>query len=506
MKKNSICSKLTGAMLAVLVMGFVLAGCGSSPVAAAAPDSAGITSYYVRADGNDANTGTSEAAPFKTLVKAVEAAAKTPVKKITVIGTLAGNTIIKETDKTVGEITKYIKKIGDKIGYAGIDWSVDESDPDEILITGKPDASGAERAVLTPVSHDSGILNISTSTIRLEHIEISGLKTTKAITAVMIVNGTLTLARGASVTKNEGGGLFANRSVVVMRDNAEVSDNEGPYMVGINPGKGSVLIMRDTSRVTGNKVTSGNGGGVGLVGASLLMQDNAEISGNTAEKGGGAGVFAVVDAKNGFTSRITMSGKSLVSWNTAAAQAGGGVVLIGSTLLMQDYAAVTGNSAGKNGGGVLVLNDGDNIGQISMSGSAAVSGNTTDMAGGGISVEGAAVTMRDNAAVSGNKAALDGGGILVLNDGDSIGRVIMIGSATVRDNTTAEYGGGIFLGGELYLKDDVKVTGNTAAVGGGVYANGNSTKPLYWDKDKFIANYITGNTAPTLTDTNVMSK
>jgi ABC-type glycerol-3-phosphate transport system substrate-binding protein len=73
-----------------LVLGFALllfAACGSAP-SSKTSDLTGVTSYYVRADGNDKNTGTSEDSPFKTLTKALEAAEKTSVKKITVIGTL----------------------------------------------------------------------------------------------------------------------------------------------------------------------------------------------------------------------------------------------------------------------------------------------------------------------------------------------------------------------------------------------------------------------------------
>jgi hypothetical protein len=501
---------LTGAVLAALIMGFVLAGCGSTP---AAPDLTGVTSYYVRANGNDKNAGTSEAAPFKTLAKAVEAAAKTPVKKITVIGTLAGNTIIKDTDKTAKIPTKSFQSVvvngisivrADLPGVAEIDWSVDEKDPDEILITGKPDASGAERAVLTPAKHNTAILIIGISTVRLEHIEISGLKSTEELSGVLIGNGVLTLARGAKITNNRDGGLYANNSVVIMREDAEVSNNEGANLVGVSLANGSLLVMRDTSRVTGNKTTDGAGGGVALNGASLLMQDNAEISGNSAAKGAGAGIFARADTKSGFVSRITMSGKSLVSGNKAEF-AGSGVTVVGSTLLMQDDAAITGNRAGQNGGGVLAFNDGENRGQITMSGNAAVRDNTTAEAGGGIAVGGAAVTMSDNAAVSGNSAALSGGGIIVSNDEGQLGEVTMSGSAAVRGNTSQAGGGGILLQGILDLNDKAAITGNTAAAGGGVWGAGDDSG-VRWDKGKALTDYITGNTAPEYPDTNFTGK
>ena len=44
--------------------------------------------YFVRADGSDRNHGLSEDKPFRSLFKAVVMANTTPVKTITVIGTL----------------------------------------------------------------------------------------------------------------------------------------------------------------------------------------------------------------------------------------------------------------------------------------------------------------------------------------------------------------------------------------------------------------------------------
>ena len=46
------------------------------------------TSYYVKATGNDANDGLTDATPFQTLAKAVDMAKHGGIKTITVIGTL----------------------------------------------------------------------------------------------------------------------------------------------------------------------------------------------------------------------------------------------------------------------------------------------------------------------------------------------------------------------------------------------------------------------------------
>jgi hypothetical protein len=321
----------------------------------------GVTSYYVRADGSDANAGTSETAPFKTLAKAVEEAAKTQVKKITVIGTLAGNTQIEKTDPTENIPKKYMDATGGqdiaevldaRIGVATIDWSLDERDPDEILITGKPDASGAERAVLTPEDHDKPILTILSSTVRLEHIEISGQKSVKSALFAIAVSGTLTLAQGARITKNIGGGIWGHLGVVIMRDDAEVSYNEGRDNVGVYLERGSVMVMFDKSRVTGNKAAN-NGGGVAMEGSSLLMYGSSSISGNSAGNGGG-GIITFTDTKNGYISQITMSGNGVIQGNTAKI---GGGILLQDRLIMNDKTQIIENTATEIGGGVFGATD-----------------------------------------------------------------------------------------------------------------------------------------------------
>jgi hypothetical protein len=366
MNKTWMPHAITAGVLAV----FIVLGLAC----ASAPDLTGVTSYYVRADGDDKNAGTSEAAPFKTLEKAVEAAAKTPVKRITVIGTLTKGTVIKGTDPTPRKITKYVKAAGDKVGYAEIDWSLDENDPDEILITGKPDASGAERAVLKPAEGDTGIL-IVLSTIRLEHIEISGLNSTESGYAVLLGEGTLTLARGTKITKTSGdiNGISATMGVVIMRDDAEISDNEGEsFGTGAFLSSGSVLVMLDKSRITGNKAASG--GGVALSGSSLIMRGTAAITGNSAANLVGGGVYTEPATKDGYFCRITMYDDAVIEGNTAK---GGGGIFLQDELIMEDNAKITGNTATEGGGGVW--GQGNNN-WVTLRGNAVIEGNTAPQA------------------------------------------------------------------------------------------------------------------------------
>ncbi|MDR3115706.1 MAG: hypothetical protein LBU25_09330 [Treponema sp.] len=352
----------------------LLAACSSKP---AAVDLTGLTSYYVRADGNDKNPGTSEAAPFKTLARAVEAAAKTSVKKITVIGTLVENVVINETDSMDNRPQKIIDATGGQdiakaltgLGLATITWSLDEHDPDEILITGKPGASGPERAVLTPADQNDVTLGLTYSNLRLEHIEISGVNTTKNLPAV-VVAGTLTLAKGAKITNNtNGGGIYAIGGVVIMRDDAEVSHNQGNDNVGVYLELGSVMVMFDTSHITGNKAVAGNGGGLALSGSSLIMRDNSSITANSAGNAGG-GIITFTDTKNGYLSQITLYDEAAISGNSA--KLGGGIFLQ-DKMVMEGNATITGNTATQEGGGVFGVTD--NM-KISIQKLDAIQGNT----------------------------------------------------------------------------------------------------------------------------------
>ena len=97
--------KFTGLFIGLL-FAVLLAACGSSP----ARSQAAGASYFVRADGSDSNAGTSEDAPFKTLAKALDAASKTSVKTITVIGTLVGETSTEHLRPTSTTVSRYLRK------------------------------------------------------------------------------------------------------------------------------------------------------------------------------------------------------------------------------------------------------------------------------------------------------------------------------------------------------------------------------------------------------------
>ena len=234
-------------------------------------------SYFVSANGNDSNNGLTENNAFATLSRAIQAASTESIKQITVVGTLQGFTMIRDTGSS------------------------------EILITGKPDASEYEKAVLIPT--EPLLFNIQgNSNIRLENIILQGtlgisnansqgigidgavvtlgrnLLITKfsanAGAGVNIRSGTLRMTGNATIAGNrsqQGGGIYVNRGTLVMEENAIIRDNEARNGAGIYNWAGLVQL-RGNSLVTANKAESSGGG---VYNASRLEFSGGRITGRS---------------------------------------------------------------------------------------------------------------------------------------------------------------------------------------------------------------------------------
>ena len=302
----------------VLVLGIatlLFASCGSSPSSTKTskePDLTGVTSYYVRADGNDSNAGISEDKPFKTLAKAVLAASKTKVKTVTVIGKL-----------DTGEIV------------------IKDSGTDEILITGKADASDSEKAVLTVAElPDRGANTVQitgNSNIKLEYITLN----TGSSMAIIFASGNnvkLTLGKNSVVSGNGkdaeigskyGGGILMLDGTLIMMDNATVTNCLAERGGGIAVPRNGKMIMQDNA-VISNNYASVSGGGVYLEDSNLEIKNNAIIKGNTAMDNGlygGGGIYCEAGT-------IKLQNNSSVTGNTAPE--GGGIYLRQSSLQTAD--------------------------------------------------------------------------------------------------------------------------------------------------------------------------
>ena len=276
----------------------LFAACRSSPNSAPdTPDSNSVASYFVNSNGNDNNDGLSEKSPFRTLTHAIEVASKTDVKRITVIGKLTENV---STIDTVPILP-----------LPGKHWS--EPNPGEILITGKSNATAVEKAILT--SNGGNALTIAPMvSIMLENIEI---RDCFGHSAVLVFKGQLILAKGVKIRSNlsrNGGGIYVtNGGTLIIRADAEVSNNNatdsggGIYFEG-----GSRGLLAENALVTNNKAK--NGGGIALNESTFIMINNSEVKSNSAGNSGG-GIY--------FHGELVLQDGAKITENTASKSGGG---------------------------------------------------------------------------------------------------------------------------------------------------------------------------------------
>ena len=241
-------------------------------VSAQQSSAAVVNSYYVKTNGNDSNRGTSENVPFATLQRAIEAAMATPVKKITVIGTLNTSIIISDSGN------------------------------EEIIITGKPNANEHEKAVLIILEQSQILFRIlGNSNIRFENIVLQGkTEANNAISQGIAINeATVTLGNNVLITKfasNDGAGVFLRSGRLNMTGNAAIVGNIARSSGGGIYMGGGTLIMDGNSIIRNNEARStrsidAGGGGIFMWSGTAELRDNSLITGNTAIASGG-GVYA----------------------------------------------------------------------------------------------------------------------------------------------------------------------------------------------------------------------
>jgi len=225
-------------------------------------------SYYVRANGNDSNAGTSENAPFATLQKAIDTAVATPVKKITVIGTLNSSVTIRD------------------------------SGAEEILITGKLNAREHEKAVLV-VLNQIVLQILGNSKIRLENITLQGkTEANNVISQGIAINGAeavVTLANNTLITQfasTDGAGVFLRNGKLYMTGNATIAGNIARSSGGgIYMSSGTLImdgnsVIRDNESRSTRRIDAG-GGGIFLWSGTIELKGNSLITGNKARVSGG---------------------------------------------------------------------------------------------------------------------------------------------------------------------------------------------------------------------------
>jgi hypothetical protein len=290
---------------------------------------------------------------------------------------------------------------------------------------------------------------------------------------------------------DNGGGIdiSANGATLIVTDGSAVRDNEAANGAGIHVVGESDVRIEGRARITGNTATDMGGGILAHNGANLTIAGNAVIDDNKAVNGGGIDHRRGISSR---PYAIIVTDEAVISGNRATSGDGGGMSAklyssanyYDASLTIDGRARITGNSAGYDGGGLSICTIPTVIG-----GSAVVSGNTAlagpSGRGGAIWISGGlggwpapvtGLTITGSAAIRDNTAMK--AGAVYMDDTDAV----ISASAAVSGNSATQEGGGFYLSpapsgcaaGEpstLTLSGAGTITTNTAASGGGVYSS-----------------------------------
>jgi hypothetical protein len=188
---------------------------------------------------------------------------------------------------------------------------------------------------------------------------------------------------------------------------------------------GTVVMVQPGVKVTMKDLTIRNGAGSpgGILNHGRLFLRDVVVRANT---GGGAGGGIL----NYGT--LTLNGSTSIRGNTAG-KYGGGVWNESGIVKMNGSSSIRGNTAGSNGGGVYNFR-----GTLTMNGTSSIRDDTATWGGGGLFNDGGSVTMNHSSSIRGNTSEYGAG---VFNKG----HFKMNGSSSIKHNSAAEQGGGIFM-------------------------------------------------------------
>ena len=282
--------------------------------------------------------------------------------------------------------------------------------------------------------------------------------------------------------KSTGGGihtagaLFLNNTII-SGNRAGWDDVSGKYLeTTVNGGgiyTGSALILQGKMQISENTAT-GSGGGV-YVNNTLELKGKIELNKNSGTTGGGLYKGVGAFTATGLDSLIITNNKSTIATGTI----GGGGIYTAVALDCSNlkYALIDGNNATLMGGGIHAANI------LYLKGNINIKNNTCEDRGGGIFANNT-LSIAGKLSLENNQATSHGGGIWKNTTGGffmtDIDTLIFKGNKTLEGN-----GGGIYISGNqiiefLQLKDG-QIEGNTAngtsGMGGAIYAGAGLTLP-----------------------------
>ena len=426
-------------------------------------------------------------------------------------------TTVKHTDDNAWKLLKEVVKIADNHAVITIEGEIkatDDAGNNGVINTYKIlTIKGDNPSAALNANGKSGILDAH-NTLTLQDITLKNgkwLGSHSGGAGVYVNSGGTLIMQGSSTIEdcsaaNSGGGVYVSGGTFEMHGSSKITRCSASKGGGVYVS-GGIFKMHGSSAITGCKAKD-YGGAIFVNGATVNIT-NCTLKGNEAAEAGGA-IYAQKQ-KDGPTSTVTISGGTIGGTGTGEKNKvtgkwhfGGGIFVNDDCTLTLDSVRIIGNEAWRAGGvranrstvkmtNCTIKNNkttGDNdsggggvytfMGTLTMTG-CTITGNEAATNGGGLNIEGTPATIT-NCTFTRNTAK-NGGGIYTIKT-DSY-PVVTISGGTIGDTDMDSAnkatgsdgnGGGIYVGEfcTLRLQDStdsgVRIIGNQAAKGGGVYA------------------------------------
>jgi len=271
--------------------------------------------YYVSLTGNNANSGTSTSAPFRTLAKAVQPLK--PGDTLYIRGGIWTEMIdLRNKTGTAGYYMKVAGYPGEKVTIRYADPIDNGSGPikargsrgyfifENLVLDG---INGAPRSgfAIRDGNHHFTLRNLEIMNFRANGLYIAGKD-------IQVINCKIHDARPASTSPGQGVyyyGIYAHSGSNILLQGNEVYRNSGGGLT-LYPGPLSNLVVRNNSIHDNNYVSTANIGGIWLQGTSSYFIANTQIYNNLVYKNSSASTSGNAD---GITISYNTTGTKV--WN-----------------------------------------------------------------------------------------------------------------------------------------------------------------------------------------------
>jgi len=262
-----------------------------------------------------------------------------------------------------------------------------------------------------------------------------------------VLNFTAGTVKGNKVAKS-GGGVYISRNTTINMSGGTITGNEA------GESGGGLILGLCTTNITGGEVSKnismGTAGGISNSGKCLMNISGMTISENYADRAGGGVVITGRDTE------LHMS-DCVIKNNVSKTNSGAGLYQARYCYMDLKNVEITGNTAGRSGGGLYLAGFQAKLENVTLEGNEAVQN------GGGLYLETQSKLYADGIEVHSNTTEKHGGGMYL-----TTGTSTELRNGNFTGNKAAERGAAIWAVSDLIMHN-LKVTGNTSGKLGTVY-------------------------------------